>query len=105
MLTSLEAVTLAALADEPRYGYDLVQRISELTDGRMDIRPGNLYRVLDRLVRQGYVREIDQPSSDDERRRYFSLTARGARAAADELTMFAQVLRKVPSLKEAANHA
>ena len=104
MLTSLEAITLAALADQPRYGYELVQRISELTDGRMDIRPGNLYRVLDRLVREGHVKETAM-ASDDERRRYFTLTARGARVAADELTMFAHVLRRVPELKAAASNA
>ncbi len=105
MLTTAEALTLAALADKPRYGYELVTRIRELSNGRVDIRPGNLYRVLDRLVEGGLVREsAAPPSSDDDRRRYFALTAKGAREAADELAMFAQILRKVPALREALNH-
>lgn len=105
MLTPVEAVTLAALSDRARYGYELVQRISELTDDRLVVRPGNLYRVIDRLMSQGLVREVAQPrSSDDERRRYFSATPEGVRAAAEELAMYGQVLRRAPVLREVLNH-
>jgi DNA-binding PadR family transcriptional regulator len=105
MLTSVEAMTLAALADRARYGYDLSQRIRELTNGRVDIKPGNLYRVLDRLVTDGLVRETTAPAtSEDERRRYFALTSRGVQAVAEELRMYATVLRRVPQLREVATH-
>ena len=39
-LTQTEAVVLAALSDRPRYGYELVQRVAELTDDRVLIRQG-----------------------------------------------------------------
>ena len=105
MLTTVEALTLAALADRPRYGYELVQQIRELSNERVEIRPGNLYRVLDRLVEDGLVRETDAPaSSGDDRRRYFAITGKGAREAAAELAMYAHVLRRVPALREALNH-
>ena len=44
MLTPLEAVVIAALTDRARYGYELVRRIDELTDGRMSVRPGDVER-------------------------------------------------------------
>ena len=101
MLTPLEAVTLAALTDQPRYGYELVQRIGELTDNRLTVRPGNLYRVLDRLMAQGYVREtVQQAAGEDERRRYFRATPKGSRVAAEELSMYGQVLKRAPGLRE-----
>jgi DNA-binding PadR family transcriptional regulator len=102
-LTLLEAVTLAAVADKPRYGYELVQRVAELTDGRLTIRPGNLYRVLHRLEQAGLVRELPEygGASVDERRRYFRATAKGRRAAAQELAVYARVLQRTPSLREA----
>jgi DNA-binding PadR family transcriptional regulator len=103
MLTPVEAVTLAALSDGPRYGYDLVQRIAELTDDRLTVRPGNLYRVLDRLMEAGYVAESEQ-TTGDERRRYFRLTKSGARTAAEELYMYGQVLKRAPALKEILSH-
>lgn len=100
-LTPVETVTLAALADAPRYGYELVQRIAEMTDGKIEVRPGNLYRVIERLIERGYVNEVTHAgTATDERRRYFRATAAGMRVAADELAMYARVLRRAPSLKE-----
>lgn len=102
-LTQVEALTLAAISDRARYGYDLVQRIAELTDGRLSIRPGNLYRVLHRLEERGLARELEDRVAPrgDERRRWFMATAAGRRAAAEELSMYARVLQRAPGLREA----
>jgi DNA-binding PadR family transcriptional regulator len=105
-LTTVETVMLAALSDRPRYGYELVQRMAELTDGRMSLRPGNLYRVLDRLLERGLVAETGAAQADaDERRRYFRATALGRRVAATELAMYGMVLKRVPALKELLSDA
>ena len=104
-LTTVETVMLAALSDRPRYGYELVQRMSELTDGRMSLRPGNLYRVLDRMLERGLVAESAAVDAGDERRRYFRATALGRRVAAEELAMYGMVLKRVPALKELLSDA
>src|SRR5687768_17219101 len=105
-LTAIETVLLAAVSDRPRYGYELVQRMAELTDGRFQVRPGNLYRVLHRLMERGLVKETaTSGSSEDERRRYFGATALGRRVAAAELAMYARVLKRAPALKEVLSDA
>jgi DNA-binding PadR family transcriptional regulator len=106
-LTSLEAIVLAALADRPRYGYELVQRIEELTEGRRQVRPGNLYRVLDRLEARGYAEESVNAAEagEDERRRYFHATPAGLRAAEAELSMYGRVLRRAGGLRGRAADA
>jgi DNA-binding PadR family transcriptional regulator len=71
----------------------------------VDIKPGNLYRVLDRLVQEGLVRETAAPAtSEDERRRYFALTSRGSQAVSEELRMYASVLKRVPELRGVGAH-
>ena len=100
-LTSIEVVVLAAVSDQARYGYELVERITEITQGAVEMRPGNLYRVLSRLVDAGLVSELAPPRDVDERRRYFRATANGRRAAAAQLDMYAGVLRRVPALRDA----
>lgn len=99
-LTLTEVVVLAALADHPRYGYELVARIDEVTSGGVRMRPGNLYRVLHRLAQRELVRELEGQPSPDERRRYFRATARGQRMASRQLAMYAGVLKRVPILRE-----
>jgi DNA-binding PadR family transcriptional regulator len=101
-LTTLEAVVIAALSDRARYGYELVQRVAELTDGRLRVRPGNLYRVLERLEGRGVVAESPGAADprEDERRRYFKATPQGIRAAEEELSFYGKVLQRAPKLRE-----
>ena len=103
-LTLTELVVLAALSDRPRYGYEVVQRVDELTSSRVQLRPGNLYRVLHRLVTHDLVTEVPAPRDVDERRRYFRVTALGRRAAASQLTMLSSLLQRVPALRDALAH-
>jgi DNA-binding PadR family transcriptional regulator len=100
-LTATELIVLAAVSDSARYGYELVQRIQQITDGRVSIRPGNLYRVIGRLVDGGLVHELAPPPDVDERRRYFRATAQGRRVASAQLAMYSGVLRRVPILRDA----
>ncbi len=102
-LRPIEVVTLAALSDGALHGYGLVLRIAEITDGRMRVRPGNLYRVLHRLETAGLVTESAAPAGEadaDERRRYFRITPKGRRVAAADLGMYAAVLRQSSLLRE-----
>jgi DNA-binding PadR family transcriptional regulator len=105
-LTPVEVVTLAVLSDGPMHGYGLVQRIAEMTNGRMRVRPGNLYRVLHRLETSGLVEEVEPvaPSAGD-RRRCFRLTRRGRLEAKAELGMYASVLRQSTALREVRGDA
>lgn len=100
--TSLEVLTLAALSDEPRYGYLIASEIEALSDGQVQVRPGNLYRVLDRLESQGWIEPAEPPGgeSPDERRRYYRATPEGRRVASLQLAMFARVLRTTPGLEQ-----
>lgn len=95
-VTPQEALVLAATWDRARYGYELVDRIEELTEGRLRLRPGNLYRLLDRLMEKEMVEEVpDAPGAEeDDRRRYFRATVAGVEAATDELSMYGAALRR-----------
>jgi DNA-binding PadR family transcriptional regulator len=85
-LKPVELELLLALADEERHGYGLVQAISERTDGLLTLDPGNLYRVIKRLLAEGLVAEAGQRSAPDEggeRRRYYRITPLGGRVSAE----------------------
>src|SRR5882672_7684898 len=68
---------LAALVGEPRHGYGIVGEVAELSEGRVRLKIGTLYGVLDRLVADGLV-ELDRDEVQQGRlRRYYRLTERG----------------------------
>jgi DNA-binding PadR family transcriptional regulator len=79
-----------------RHGYGLAADIAERTGGRMQIQPGNLYRSLRTMLDEGLIEESDRrpaPDLDDERRRYYRITARGRDAAVAEVARLDELVR------------
>src|SRR4051812_35922296 len=90
---------LLALVGHEQHGYGLAGAIAEATDGLVQLEPGNLYRVIKRLAEAGLIAPSSRrpaPELDDERRRYYKLTAAGARVAALEAQRLRSVLASAP---------
>jgi len=100
-LKPLDLQLLLSLAEQERHGYGLVQDIAERTEGLVTLEPGNLYRVIKRLLSDGLVAETDRrtvPELDDERRRYYRITPLGGRVLASEIARL-RALVSSPSVK------
>ena len=77
---------LLTLVDGERHGWSLVREVQQ-RGGFDQIMPGNFYRTLRGMLADGLIEEApdrEEAGPDDERRRYFRLTAAGERAAAGE---------------------
>lgn len=86
-LTAAEFQVLVALADGEKHGYAIGKEIAARTDGQVELRAATLYTVIKRLLDNDYIDENaprPDPALDDERRRYYRLTARGRKAAEAE---------------------
>ena len=97
-LKPLDLQLLLALTEEERHGYGLVQAVSDRTDGLITLEPGNLYRVVKRLLDDGLVaesarREAPGAPEGEQRRRYYRITALGQRVVAAELRRLDQLVR------------
>jgi len=90
---------LMALADEDRHGYAVIQDVAARTGGELKLSAGTLYRSIQRMLEQGLIVETQErpaPELDDERRRYYRITAFGtavARAEARRLTQLVKLAR------------
>jgi DNA-binding PadR family transcriptional regulator len=86
---------LLSLAEADLHGYGLMQAVARRTDGLVDLDPGNLYRVIKRLLADGLVAEAgrrEAPEAGGERRRYYRLTPLGGRVLAAELDRLRQLI-------------
>ena len=77
-------IVLAILAEEDSYGYAILQRVKELSGGRMEWTDGMLYPVLHRLERLGHVEARWETAESGRKRKYYSITAEGRAQLADE---------------------
>jgi DNA-binding PadR family transcriptional regulator len=84
---------LLALGPGPSHGYAIGKDVEEQSGGRLDPTTGALYQVLRRLTEEGLVSPVAGPEDVDPRRKYFSLTKAGRRAAAQEAERLAALVR------------
>jgi DNA-binding PadR family transcriptional regulator len=86
---------LVALADDDRHGYAVIKDVAARTGGTLTLSAGTLYRSIDRMARQGLIREVSaRPARDmdDERRRYYRITPLGREVVRAEARRLAQML-------------
>lgn len=69
----LELCVLVLLDKQDRYGYELVQKISE----QIDISEGTVYPLLRRLTKEGYFTTYLKESTEGPPRKYYQLTEDG----------------------------
>jgi DNA-binding PadR family transcriptional regulator len=87
---------LLAVADEDRHGYAIIQEVIARTSGDVRLGPGTLYRSVQRMLDQDLIVEVHQrpaPELDDERRRYYRITALGKKVAAAEVQRLSNLVR------------
>jgi PadR family transcriptional regulator PadR len=94
-MTGQAFFVLTALADGPRHGYGIVGEVADLSQGRVTLKIGSLYGVLERLATEGLI-EADRDEAHDGRlRRYYRLTRDGRGALAEEADLRAATARIV----------
>jgi len=84
-----------------RHGYAVAQEVEEMTDGQIRMGPGTLYGSIQRMLTSGLIEELARGkgtprgqavADDDERRRYYRLTAFGHRVLELELARLTRVM-------------
>ena len=84
---------LLALADGDAHGAGIRKAVLERSDGAVAIDPGSLYRLIARLVDDTLILEADGPASDDDQRpRYYRLSAGGRRVLQNETERLARLV-------------
>src|SRR5579884_3387538 len=74
----IRSALLRLLSEEPRNGYQLMQAIEELSDGRWSPSPGSVYPALSQLEDEGLIRPAERDGT-----KVFELTDAGAEQVAE----------------------
>jgi PadR family transcriptional regulator PadR len=81
---SSASLILSLLEDGESYGYAIIQRVRELSDGEIEWTDGMLYPVLHRLEAQAFVSSAWRESESGRKRKYYALTRQGRQALAEQ---------------------
>jgi PadR family transcriptional regulator len=90
---SSQPLVLAILTEGESYGYAVLKRVREVSNGELEWTDGMLYPLLHRLHRLGYVTQEWRTPPEGRRRRYYAVTAEGHKALAEHKRQWVAVAR------------
>jgi len=94
MTEAMYYVLLALM--RPNHGYQLMQAITEVSNGRLKMGPGTLYGVLSRMQKDGLI----SLAVDDGRRKTYQITAEGEQALRTEYRRVKALIQDSKILEE-----
>ncbi len=95
---SATPLVLAILSEGESYGYAILKRVRELSDGELEWTDGMLYPLLHRLHRQGYVTTEWRAPPEGRRRKYYAMTDEGRTALAEHKRQWRTVARALSDI-------
>ena len=81
---SLKPFVLSILAGGETYGYEIIHRVADLTDGHLQWTTGSLYPLLHNLENKGLLKSIWRDAGPGPRRKYYKMTSRGRKVLESE---------------------
>ena len=73
---------------EVRHGYGVMQHISKITHGRVNLGMGTLYGAINLLLAKGWI----EASGDDDRRKLYQITSNGRLTLENEIQRLSELL-------------
>src|SRR3954454_25086330 len=93
---TLDLLVLRILSvGDPMHGFDITERIEQISKETLRVEAGSLYPALHRMAESGWVNSSWGVSANNRRARYYSITAKGRRRLADEKTHWASLTAAV----------
>jgi PadR family transcriptional regulator, regulatory protein PadR len=88
---SATPLVLSILARGDSYGYAIIQRVHELSDGHLEWTDGMLYPILHRLEEQRLVESYWQETDTGRKRKYYRLREAGRRVLGEQRAQWTAV--------------
>ena len=99
---SLQTIILKLLEKQDKmYGYEITQKVKELTKGELKITEGALYPALHKMEAEGLL-DVEIVNIGNRMRKYYKLTEQGTKETANklaELEEFIKTMQKIVNPK------
>jgi transcriptional regulator len=99
---TLDMLILKTLTVQSMHGYGIAQHIQRLSQDVIRVEEGSLYPALQRMRQKGWIRAEWRQTPNNQRARYYTVTARGRSHLGQEETGFAALLRAIGRIMKPA---
>lgn len=78
-------VILSILDKSESYGYEIMQKVKQLSEGKIEWKEGSLYPVLHKLEKNGLIKSLWKMAENGRHRKYYAINKKGRKALQDEI--------------------
>jgi PadR family transcriptional regulator, regulatory protein PadR len=92
---TLDMLILKSLTRGVMHGYGIVEHIRTLSDEVLKVEEGSLYPALQRMRQKGWIRAEWRQTPNNQRARYYTITAGGRRRLGEQEAGFEELMAAV----------
>ncbi len=95
---SLNTIIMKLLEEKGRmYGYEITQKVKEITKGELNITEGALYPALHKLEAEGLL-DVEVEKVDNRLRKYYKLTEKGTTETVNRLSELEEFIKNMQTI-------
>lgn len=95
---SLSTIIMKLLEQKGKmYGYEITQKVKEITGGEMNITEGALYPALHKLEAEGHL-DVEMEKVDGRIRKYYRLTESGEKETVSRMEELENFIRNMQTI-------
>jgi transcriptional regulator len=91
----LDMLILRTLSAQPMHGYGIAQHLLRLSGDVIRVEEGSLYPALQRMRQKGWIRAEWRQTPNNQRARYYTITAPGRRHLGEQEGRFEELMAAV----------
>jgi transcriptional regulator len=95
---TLDMLVLKILDSGPLHGYGIAQQLLQRTDEALKAEEGSLYPALQRMRQKGWIRAEWRQTPNNQRARYYTVTAAGRRQLGVAMSRFGDLVAIIGSV-------
>ena len=92
---TLDMLVLKTLTAQPMHGYGIAQHLRLLSRDVLQVEEGSLYPALQRMRQKGWVSAEWRLTPNNQRARYYTITAAGRKHLGEQTSEFAELLEAI----------
>jgi transcriptional regulator len=89
---TLEMLILRTLTVQPMHGYGISRHIQRLSEDVLRVEEGSMYPALQRMRQKGWIKAAWRQTPNNQRARYYTITALGRKQLSDQQAGFAELM-------------
>ncbi len=99
---TLDMLVLRTLSVQPMHGYAIARHIQRLSGDVLRVEEGSLYPALQRMRQKGWVKAEWRQSPNNQRARYYTITAAGRKQLGAQESGFDELVAAIARVMRTA---